>query len=330
VLIGSVLLAASLALASRATSLAEFQLIFGLAVGCATAAIFAPMMACVTGWFDTHRSLAVSLVSAGIGMAPIVMSPLAARLVSIYDWRTSLLIIAALAAVLMIPVTLLVRPPPALESANAAASSGGQPDSDMSLAQALRSPQFIILLLTNFFCCATHSGPIFHTVSYAVTCGIPMIAAVSIYSVEGLAGMGGRVVFGILGDRLGAKRVLVSGLLLQAFGALAYFFVRELGAFYAVAAVFGFIYAGVMPLYAVLARENFPLRMMGTVIGGTAMAGSFGMAIGPLAGGFIYDSFGSYGWLYVGAWGIGIGAFLIATTFRPFPKDQPVPVSAPA
>ena len=54
------------------------------------------------------------------------------------------------------------------------------------------------------------------------------------------------------------------------------------------------------------------------------------MAIGPLAGGFIYDSFGSYGWLYVGAWGIGIGAFLIATTFRPFPKDQPVPASAPA
>ena len=97
---------------------------------------------------------------------------------------------------------------------------------------------------------------------------------------------------------------------------------RELGAFYAVAALFGFIYAGVMPLYAVLARENFPLRMMGTVIGGTAMAGSLGMATGPLAGGLIYDTFASYSWLYIGAWGIGIGAFLIALTFRPFPKPN--------
>jgi len=140
--------------------------------------------------------------------------------------------------------------------------------------------------------------------------------------------MGGRVVFGILGDRLGAKPVLVVGLLLQAFGALAYFFVRELAAFYAVAAVFGFIYAGVMPLYAVLARENFPLRMMGTVIGGTAMAGSLGMAIGPVAGGFIYDASGSYAWLYLGAWGIGIGAFLIAMLFRPFPKGELAPVPA--
>src|ERR1700691_6050566 len=109
VLIGSSVLAAALGLASRATSLIEFQLIFGLMVGGATAAIFAPMMACVTGWFDTNRSLAVSLVSAGMGMAPIVISPLAARLVTFYDWRTSVLMIAALAAIVMIPASLLVR-----------------------------------------------------------------------------------------------------------------------------------------------------------------------------------------------------------------------------
>jgi MFS family permease len=318
-----VILAASIFLASLATSLVGFQLLFGLLVGGAAAAILVPMMACVTGWFDTHRSLAVSLVSAGMGMAPMTMSPLAAWLVSFYDWRTSLQIIAALVAVVMIPVALLIRRPPALEVGNTSASPGEESQSGMSVGQAIRSPQFIILMLTNFFCCATHSGPIFHTVSYAISCGIPMIAAVSIYSAEGLAGMGGRVAFGILGDRFGAKRVLVLGLLFQAFGALAYFFVRDLGGFYAVAALFGFIYAGVMPLYAVLARENFPLRMMGTVIGGTAMAGSLGMATGPLAGGMIYDTFGSYGWLYIGAWGIGIGAFLIAMTFKPFPKTQP-------
>jgi MFS family permease len=69
-LAGSVGLATGLALASRAGSLIEFQLLFGVVVGASTAAIFAPMMACVTGWFDTQRALAVSLVSAGMGMAP--------------------------------------------------------------------------------------------------------------------------------------------------------------------------------------------------------------------------------------------------------------------
>ena len=128
----------------------------------------------------------------------------------------------------------------------------------------------------------------------------------------------------------GAKRVLVLGLLAQAFGALGYVFVRELAAFYAVAAIFGFIYAGTMPLYSVLIRENFPLRMMGTVIGGTAMAGSLGMATGPLAGGLIYDTFASYTWLYVGSWATGLGAFLIMMTFRPMASARPTAVPASA
>jgi MFS family permease len=330
VLTGSIVLAASLALASRASSLLSFQIMFGLMVGGSISAIFAPMMACVTGWFDTHRSLAVSLVSAGMGMAPLIMAPLAAWLVSNHDWRTSMQVMAVVVASIMIPVSLLVRRPPALELANSAAAGEDAPPAEMSIAQAVRSPQFIILLATNFLCCATHSGPIIHTVSYAVTCGIPLIAAVTIYSVEGLAGMGGRIAFGLLGDRFGAKRVLVAGLLAQAFGALGYVFVRELAAFYAVAALFGFIYAGTMPLYSVLARENFPLRMMGTVIGGTAMAGSLGMATGPVAGGLIYDSFASYAWLYIGSFAVGLGAFLIALTFRPFPKGGTQPAPMPA
>jgi MFS family permease len=330
VLTGSIVLAASLALASRAPSLFAFQIMFGLMVGGSISAIFAPMMACVTGWFDTHRSLAVSLVSAGMGMAPLIMAPLAAWLVSNHDWRTSMQVMAVVVGSIMIPVSLLVRRPPALASGNAAPAGDGAPPSEMSITQALRSPQFIILMATNFLCCATHSGPIIHTVSYAVTCGIPLIAAVSIYSVEGLAGLGGRIAFGLAGDRFGAKRVLVCGLLAQAFGALAYVFVRELAAFYAVAALFGFIYAGTMPLYSVLVRENFPLRMLGTIIGGTAMAGSLGMAIGPLAGGLIYDSFANYAWLYIGSWAVGLGAFLIALTFRPFPKGRTQPAHAPA
>ena len=339
VLAGSVILSGSLALAARATSLIEFQIIFGLAVGGGIAAIFAPMMACVTGWFETRRGLAVSLVSAGMGMAPMTMAPLAAWLVEIYDWRTAMGIIALIAAAVMIPTSLLVRRAPALDLAlpggNAAAVGAAQPagmpaemPNEMSVGEAMRSPPFILLLLTNFFCCATHSGPIFHTVSYAVTCGIPLIAAVSIYSLEGLAGMGGRVAFGILGDRFGAKRLLVIGLLLQAFGALAYVFAGSLGAFYVIAAIFGFIYAGTMPLYAVLARENFPVKMMGTVIGGTAMAGSLGMAAGPVAGGFIYDTFASYTWLYIGSFGLGLGAFLIALTFKPVAQARPA--AAPA
>jgi MFS family permease len=318
VLTGSCLLTIAMVLSAHSTTLLEFQLVFGLCTGIAASAILVPMMATVTGWFDTQRSLAVSLVSAGMGMAPMTMSPLVAWLNETHDWRGTMMIVAGIVAVTMIPVSFLVKRPPALERA---ATTGATP-AGITLGEAIRSPQFIILTTTNFFCCATHSGPIFHTVSYAITCGIAPIAAVSIYSLEGLAGMGGRIFFGVAGDKFGAKRVLVIGLLVQALGALAYYFAHSLGEFYLVAALFGFTYAGVMPLYSVLARENFPLSMMGSIIGGTAMAGGLGMAVSPLLGGWIYDSTGSYGWLYLGSFGMGLGAMAIALTFRPFPEEK--------
>jgi MFS family permease len=190
----------------------------------------------------------------------------------------------------------------------------------MSLRDAFVSLPFIVLALTFFACCAAHAGPIFHTVTYAMTCGLAPLAAVTIYSVEGLAGLGGRLALGVLADRLGVKRVLIAGLLIQAVAAGMFIFASRLGEFYAVAATFGFAYGGVMPLYAVLAREYFGQRILGAVFGAAAMVSSLGMALGPAVGGWIFDRFGAYTWLYLGSLAMGLGAVAIALAFPPFPR----------
>jgi MFS family permease len=123
-------------------------------------------------------------------------------------------------------------------------------------------------------------------------------------------------------------RVLVLALLAQAIVALGYVYASDLGSFYTVAALFGFTYAGVMPLFAVIARENFPLRMMGTVIGATTTASSLGMALGPVLGGVVYDTFSSYAWLFIGAFSLAIDAFLAALAFTRLPRRQVMPLGA--
>lgn len=328
---GSVLMAVGLMLASGTHSVHGFQLTFGLILGAATSAIFAPVMACVTGWFQTRRSLAVSLVSAGFGVAPLTMSPWVAWLAGHHDWRAVMQTLAVFVPAVMISVSLLIRRPPTDATAmhsDTVVDSGPSPDVPMTIRHVLRSPRFIALAATNFFCCATHSGPIFHTVNYAVMCGISLAAAVSIYSVEGLAGLGGRIAFGFAGDYFGARRTLVVGLLLQAIFAASYMFATRLETFYVVATLFGFTYGGVMPLYAVLARESFPPALMGTVIGGTATAGSLGMATGPLLGGWLFDTLGSYLWLYLAACGFGLVAVAMAATYRVMSSRAGVAVAA--
>ena len=86
------------------------------------------------------------------------------------------------------------------------------------------------------------------------------------------------------------------------------------------AVIFGTAYGGVMPLYAVLAREYFGQRVMGTVFGAATMASSVGMAIGPLAGGWVFDTFDVYDWMFIASFGLGLAAVAVALAFPPFPS----------
>ncbi|THV25324.1 MFS transporter [Peteryoungia ipomoeae] len=318
VMAAALIMAVGLVLASQATSLFVFQFAYGGLVGAAGGAFFAPIMAATVGWFDKHRSLAVSLVSVGSGVAPMVVTPFATQMITWLGWRMAMLSIALGAVAIILLASLFIRQAPDVEaqSAGASAPSTAEP-AGSGASSALRSPQFLVLAMTFFFCCAAHSGPIFHTVSYAMLCGATPLAAASIYSVEGAAGLLGRVLFGVMGDRFGARRVIFAGLALQAIGIYAYVHVSELAGFYMLASVLGLVYGGVMPLYAVLARDYFGAKVMGTVLGAATMTSAIGMAFGPVGGGWLFDNYGSYYWLYIASAAVGLAAAAMALAFPP-------------
>jgi MFS family permease len=299
--------------ASQAGSLVQFQVSFGAIAGLAAGSFYAPLTATATRWFTRHRSLAVALVTAGTGIGSMTVAPLARWLITSYDWRTAMFVIGALAWVVIAPVSLLVRNPPAISSSARAQTND---DGGFTVAQALRTPQFAAIALTFFACCAAHSGPIFHMVTYAIDCGVGAMTAAVVFGAAGLAALCGRIVFGLVADRVGAKPTMLVGLTIQAVAIYLYVFARGPSSFYALSLVFGLAYGGVMPLYAILVREYFGARIMGTVFGAVAMASTLGMAIGPWAGGWLYDRFASYSWLYIASFGVGLGAVAVAFTFR--------------
>lgn len=317
-LCGGVLLGIGLMSASQVTQVWQFQLLWGVLGGLAAGAFFAPLTAIASRWFTRHRSLAVALITSGMGLGSMVIGPLARAIISVSDWRTAMFDLGLLALAVVLPTSLLVRNAPAepVLASGLAVDGSGSPGG-FTVAQALRTPQFAAVAGTFFACCAAHSGPIFHMISYALDCGVPAMTAATVFGTAGVASLVGRIVFGLTADRLGAKPTLVGGLLLQAASIQLYFFVRTPEAFYAVAMVFGLSYGGVMPLYAILVREYFGARIMGSMFGAVAMISTIGMAIGPWVGGFIFDHVGGYGWLYIGSCAIGLGAAAIAFVFRP-------------
>jgi MFS family permease len=328
VVAGGALMGLGLVAASRATSLGWFQLSFGVLVGVGAGSLYAPMTATTTRWFTRNRTLAVALVSAGLSFGSTFMAPFARWLISTYDWRTAMLVLGDLVWLIVIPAALLVRNPPAAPvSAVAASATNGGPA--LTVGQALRTPQFLAIAFTHFACCAAHSGPIFHMVTNAIDHGVTAMAAATVFSVAGLASFSGKIVCGVVADRVGVKRTLVAGLALQAAAISLYLVTRELSGFYGVAVMFGFAYGGVMPLYAVVVREYFGERIMGAVFGGVSTVATLGMALGPVAGGWLYDGLGSYAWMFIASSAIGAGAIAVALTFRP-PRSAPTALPTPS
>jgi MFS family permease len=330
VILGGLLQGLGLVAASQAQSLPVFLAAYGMVVGLGVGAFYVPLTAATASWFTRYRSLAVSLVSAGLALGTTLVAPLARWLIVTYDWRFAMLSLGLMAWAIILPAALLLRPAPVIDGGFATVRSASDKHrADMTLAQALRTPLFWSLALANFACCAAHSGPIFHMVSYAADCGVAPLTAATVLGAAGLAALSGRIVCGLLADRIGAKRTLVACLALQAVAIALYLPARDLNTLYAVSMLFGFSYGGAMPLYAILVREYFPAKIMGGVFGVVAMISTFGMALGPPVGGWLFDRFGGYGWLYVASSAIGIAGALIAMTVRPH-RALPMALSATA
>ena len=107
----------------------------------------------------------------------------------------------------------------------------------------------------------------------------------------------------------------------------AYLFTRDTWTFYAAAVAFGVSYGGVMPLYALVTREYFGEKVMGTAYGAVFLVSTLGMGLGSWAGGWIHDAFGTYAWLFISSAAIGLMATILAFSFR---APRPLVSGAPA
>jgi predicted MFS family arabinose efflux permease len=190
---------------------------------------------------------------------------------------------------------------------------------------AIKTWPFWAVALTHFGCCAAHAGPIFHLVTHAIDQGVPRMAAAGILGLSGFSSIFGRVGTGIVADRLGAKPTLIAALTLQAATIFAFLVVGDLAGLSALGFVFGIAYGGSMPLYALVVREYFGERVLGTAYGAVFFISCIGMGLGSYVGGVIHDALGSYAWLFIASGTVGGLAVVLAATLRP---PAPRPASA--
>jgi MFS family permease len=312
-LLATVAMAVGLWIVSQATTQWEVHLAYGLFIGfLANGALFAPLVANTTRWFDRRRGMAVALVASGQAIGGTFWAPLFRYINETEGWRTTYTWYAILAACVMPPLILVLRrwPPIAPMRARAPGDDGRV----LGLAPDLVNALLFVAIIS---CCVAMAMPLVQLVAHVSDIGFSMARGAEVLALILAVSFFSRFGLGTLSDRVGGFRTLLFGSSLQAMALVLFIFVRELWAIYSVAVLFGLGYGGIVPSYAIIVREIFPERGAAWRMAIVFLGGTLGMAIGGWLGGYIFDRTGSYADAFLTGLAFNIANLaLVSTLFR--------------
>ncbi len=304
VIFGTVMMAGGLALSSLGTVWA-LCVGHGLLIGLlGNSAVYPPLLVYVSRWFDRRRGTAIALIASGQYIAGVVWPAAFERGIAHLGWQTTMVAYAVVVLVLILPATVFLKPAPAAPAlrltrftSTASNRVGGL---HPNVLQAL-------ICLAGFCCCIPMAVPSSHLVAFCSDIGIKPTHGAAMLSVMLAAAFLARQGWGALADRIGGLRTVMAGSAIQALAIAGFLVTQDEVGLFAVAAVFGLGFSGVIPCYSVAIREIYPAAEASWRIPLTLFTAMSGMAFGSWFAGTLYDHFG----FYAPAFGVGV-AFNLA------------------
>jgi MFS family permease len=324
---GGIVFGLGLLLAAQSRGAGQLILTLGALAGLGMGALQGPMQYLTARWFDRRKGLALGLLLAGAALGTMVISPLAGALIRWQGWRATFVVLGLLTIVsILATVPLLVESPGACGlGPDGLPAASGREGSQRALSPwtsrtAIRTRAFWTLLGTWFCCCTSHSGPLVHAAAHAMDVGVSAPWAAAMMGGFGASAFLGRIVLGMVADRIGGRRTLIGALAAQAVLMAAFGGIQGAWVLMAAAVAFGLAYGGVFSQYPVILREYFGATRVGAVYGTAMFVNAVAMASGPFVAGLIHDVTGTY---QVPFWVSGaIGA---AATFLAMGLARPAP-----
>lgn len=292
-------------LMSQVQAIWQIYLFFGVLISIGMSGMAVPLMATTARWFNKGRGLATGIIIAGSGVGIVVMPPLATLLISSYNWRTSYIILGGITLTIMAIMAQFLKDVPhtGIPSAHEATET---PAPDLSVQsqghtfrQAIFTWPFWVISIIGFGFSFGLQTIMVHLVAHATDVGISAGTAATVLSVLGIVSIGGNILFGKLGDKVGNRNVVIAIFILMTLSFLFLIFSNQLWALYLFAVVFGLSYGGWIPLQSPLIAEYFGLISLGAILGLTMFITTAGGALGSLVSGRIFDITGGYNWAFI-------------------------------
>jgi MFS family permease len=303
-MLGGFAILAGLAIASLGE---PWSLLVGIGLGVGlfgNGALFAPMVAYASLWFDRRRGTALALVSSGQYIAGFVWPFVFERAIAAFGWQWTMLGYGILASSVVVTLgALVIRPAPV-----PVGGYGGVRASVGRRVLGMR-PNVALAVISSaaFLCCIPMAMPAAHLVAFCGDLGIAASRGAMMLSVLLLCAFLSRQFWGWLSDRIGGLWTVMFGSLAQVVGMLGFLATQDEAGLFFVAAAYGLGFGGIIPAYVLTVRGLFPALEAAWRVPVLLFVSLSGMAAGAWLAGAIYDRVG----FYAAAWWVGIAVNLV-------------------
>jgi MFS family permease len=298
--IGGIIAGLGFVLMSQIHSVWQLYLFEGVIVAIGVCGTDVVLLSTVARWFVKRRGIMSGIVKTGTGAGIMMMPIISAWLISLYDWRKTLIILGiALFIIFAVGAQFLRRDPAQMNAfpdgaKNAIPGALPMSEAGLTLSQAVRTRRFWMLCGAYFAVFFISNTLMVHLAPFAVDLKLNASFAAAMVSVIGGVSILGRLAMGLLSDRINCRRALLICyiLVIAAFSWLQT--VNSAWALVIFTAVYGFAHGGFYAVMSPVVAEFFGTRAHGTIFGIVICLGSLGGASGPLLTGRIFDNSASY------------------------------------
>jgi MFS family permease len=281
-------------LVSSVTALWQLYLLIGVLGGTGMSSFYLLSTATVAHWFQDRRGLAIAVVLSGFNLGYMAAGPLAASLIAAIGWRPAYAVIGLGCAVASLLAAASVRLPRASERAAAAPGVAPRAVAGVTLAQALRTPRFWGLNVSWLLLGGTIFMFSVHAVPFARDQGASLAVASVALTAYGMGSVLGRLVSGVVSDRLGTRTTIRVAYALELIALVVLASSPRPGVLLPVMVLFGIGAASTDNALVRVIPDLFGLRAIGAIMGTLTLGWRLGAALGPASAGFLYDMTGSY------------------------------------
>jgi len=318
--IGGVLTGLGFILCSIVPSYGGFIIGFGLLAGAGIGFGYAAATPPAIKWFPPARTgLIAGIVVAGFGLASAYIGPLARWMLSAYGLQTSMMIFGIGFLIIVVCLARILKNPPSPRLSQASSESKIQvvghcaaapgDSSNVNPSGMIRTLRFWLLWV--MFACGAGAGLMIIGKLKPIVQNANPVAwfAPLCLSFLAVGNAGGRILAGMLSDRIGRTHTMLLIFICQAAVMLALVLAGRIAwVVFFLSFMAGFNYGANLSVFPSVAKDFFGLKNFGTNYGILFTAWGFGGVVLPILAGKVADMTGNFNLAYI----IAAGCLVIA------------------